>query len=351
MSSPLRRYLPASFKDPVGLAGRLLRSKDPAAYFAMLATGLAVLATPLDWLLAGAERRAYARAHSAERPIILVAGAPRSGTTMLSQALLHNLPISFFNNLTMLFPRSPVVANRLFGRFLGAPERSYTSFYGRTRGFAAPNDGLHIWDRWMGHDRYVVPTRFDDATVRDMRGFFGAWEQMSGRPLLNKNNALATCAPLIAKTLPTAHLIVIRREAAFNVQSIIGAREQIQGSRQIGYGVEDPARQRAGGQGWLEDVCAQVLYHERRIEEQRREIPPERYWVVAYEEICREPHLIVERVGREILGVRVDVDALRKSLPPFRDTNRVKLPAAEFAAIEATLARLSGAQQAGAARA
>jgi hypothetical protein len=347
VSSILRRYLPSSFKDPIGLAGRLLRSKEPAAYFAMAATALSVATTPLDVILGFAERRVYDRAAEPRRPIVLVTGAPRSGTTVLAQSLIHNLPVSFINNLTMLFPRAPIVANRLFGRLLAAPEVRYRSFYGRTSGFASPNDGLHLWDRWLGRDRYTVPTSLSTGTTRAMRTFFGAWEEAFGQPLVNKNNALATCATLVARALPTAHILHIRREPVFNVQSIIGAREKIQGSREIGYGVEDPLWP-VGREGYVTDVCAQVLYHERKIEEQRREIPSERYWVVSYEEFCREPHRIVERVAREILGVRVDADALRARLPPLKNTNR---PSAQRDEIEQTLARLSSGRLQGAASA
>lgn len=348
MPSILRRYLPSSFKDPVGLAGRLLRSKEPAAYFAMAATALSVVTTPLDLVLGLPERRLYARAAEPRRPIILVTGSPRSGTTVLAQTLIHNLPVSFINNLTMLFPRAPIVANRVFGPFLPAPEVVYRSFYGRTNGLASPNDGLQIWDRWLGRERYAVPTSLSAGTVRAMRAFFGAWEEAFNKPLVNKNNALATCAPLVARALPTAYILHIQREPVFNVQSIIGAREQIQGSRHIGYGVEDPAWP-AGRDGYIADVCAQVLYHERKMEQQRREIPPERYWIVSYEEFCREPHRIVERVAHEILDVPVDSDALRARLPPLKHTNR---PAAEFGEIEQTLARLStGMRLAGAASA
>jgi hypothetical protein len=181
-----------------------------------------------------------------------------------------------------------------------------------------------------------------------MRSFFSAWEAAFGKSLVNKNNALATCATLVSRALPTAHILHIRREPAFNVRSIIGAREQIQGTREIGYGVEDPAWP-VGRNGYLADVCAQVLYHERKMEEQRRELPADRYWIVSYEEFCREPHRIVERVAREILHVTVDPDALRARLPPLEHTNR---PTAQIGEIERMLVRLSaGARLAGAASA
>jgi hypothetical protein len=337
----MSRLLPATFRDPIGLTGRLLRSKDAAAYFAMLLVGVSPLVSPLDLLLSVAERRLYEQAAMPRRPIVFVAGAPRSGTTVLSQAILHNLRVTYFNNLTMIFPRAPIVANRLFGRLLRPARVRYSSFYGRTTGLASPNDGLHLWDRWWGPSRYVTPKRLDPSTADAMGRFFGAYETAFGRPVVNKNNALATCASVVARALPTAHFVCIRREHAFNVQSIIGARENIQGSKRIGYGVEDPARGPAAT--YIEEICAQVLFHDRRMQEQERELGPERFWVVRYEDFCREPHRIVERVAKDILDVPVDGAALRAKLPPFSATNRVVLPRAEFEEIESTLARLTPA--------
>jgi hypothetical protein len=334
-----RRLVPANFRDPLGLARRILGSRDRAAYFAIASTALAAVATPLDLLLAATLEKSYLRDEAPKRPVILVTGAPRSGTTVLSQALIHHLPVTYFNNLTAVFPRAPITANRLFGRLLPKPAGTLHSFYGRTSGFASENDGLHLWDRWLGPDRYAVPERLDERAAADMRRFFAAYERAFGRPVLNKNNALATGAVVIAEALPTARFIFIRRDPIFAVQSILGARETIQGTREAPYGVTDPTR-RATPASPIEDVCAQVLYHERRMEEQRRTLGHERFWVVDYERFCVEPHAIVARVGREILGVEVDEKALRAALPPLRNTNRSKLSGAELDEIECTLTRL-----------
>jgi hypothetical protein len=233
------------------------------------------------------------------------------------------------------------VANRLFGRFLRRPAAAYHSFYGRTLGLAGANDGLHLWDRWWGPSRYVVPERFDAGTADDLVRFFGAYEAAFGKPILNKSNGLATCASLIARTLETSHFIFVQRDPAFNVQSILTARERIQGSINVGYGVQDP--QRAASGNAIEDACAQVRYHDRRSDEQRREIGDRRFWVVRYEDFCREPYRLVERIADEILGVRLDRQTLRASLPALRSTNRVTIAPAEFAHIQDTLRRLGGA--------
>jgi sulfotransferase family protein len=338
----LQRMIAGTFKDPIGLTMRLVRSHDPDAYFAMAATFLSTLTAPLDRLLETQERRIYASAAPPQRPIIFVTGAPRSGTTLLSQVLVHHLPVTYFNNLSALFPRAPIMANRLLGRFLRPPTPTYRSYYGWMRGFGASGNCLHLWDRWMGHNRYLVPERFDAATADALMRFFGAYEAAAGKPILNKSNQLATCATLLAGTLPTSRFIFVCRDRAFAVQSILGAREKIQGSTHAQYGVQDPAyRHQEPQPDPIEAVCAQVLYHERMMHQQQRELGTKRVWIIPYEEFCREPHRIVLRVADEILGIPLSAHTLRLSLRPFHDTNRITRPRAEFEKILETLDRLS----------
>jgi hypothetical protein len=339
-SGPARRFVPPNLQDPFGLAWRILRSQDRAAWFSAGTAALSAVTIPLDLALEPFERRLYRQAQVPTRPIVLVTGPPRSGTTIVAQMLCHHLPVIYFNNLTALFPRSPIMANRVFGRRLRPPRTIDRSYYGRTAGLAGSNDGLHLWDRWMGHDRYVVPTRLAPEAADAMVRFFGAYEHAFGRPMVIKNNALATGAALIARTLPTVHVLFVRRQAALNVQSVLRAREVLQGTRDRPYGVGDPQRRAGGPGGPIEDVCAQVLYHEREGAQQRAAIGARRAWVVDYEDVCRAPDALVARVATDILDLRVDRAALRQALPPLPVSERVTNPA-EFAEIEATLAYLS----------
>ncbi len=57
----MHRFVPAEFHDPVGLTKRLIRSRDPAAFFAMKLAAAGPFCAPIDFLLESFERRAYQR--------------------------------------------------------------------------------------------------------------------------------------------------------------------------------------------------------------------------------------------------------------------------------------------------
>ena len=79
-----------------------------------------IAAAPADFALSPFERRLTQSVTVPRHPLILVCGAPRSGTTVVYQTLVNHLPVAYFSNLTALFPRSPLAAQRLSTARAGA---------------------------------------------------------------------------------------------------------------------------------------------------------------------------------------------------------------------------------------
>ncbi len=308
-------FVPADFHDPIGLARRLLKNPDPAARFAIRAAAAAPLAIPMDVLLTPFERRMYREAGAPTRPIVLVCGSARSGTSLAAQLLIRNLLVAFFDNLASVFPRSPLTARRLLGQRLHRSLIAYRSYYGRTSGWSAPNDALNLWDRWLGRDRSRVPERLDDKTSAEMSAFFGAFERETGLPVVAKNNALNASAHLVSGALPTARFICLQRSRNSLALSLYRARIDMHGAATVPYGLTsgDVRRPDDG----MEDICRQVLYHERLAREQQARIGAERFMIVRYEDICREPRSFVETVGRVFLEYdrRISRRPTRRSSP------------------------------------
>jgi hypothetical protein len=335
----LLRFIPSHFHDPVGLARRLLRTGDPAAVFAMQTALLGLAAAPLDILLQIAEQRRYRNAPDPRRPLLFICGAPRTGTTLVEQVLIQHLPVAFLNNLTAVFPRSPLTANWIFRPAARVREDTFHSYYGRTVGFAGPNDGLHLWDRWLGSDRTRVRTSLTTTEQRNMRRFFGAMEQLFAKPIVVKNNNLNACAALVAEVFHDASFICMTRDPRFLAQSQLQARLDIHGSSDIPYGLTVELESSGSSPAVIEDVCRQVLYHQQLAREQQKRIGTERFWIVEYEAFCRDPSGLVEAVANKVLGQSCPSDA--RDLPPFKVSNTVRIDHERFREIEVTLARLT----------
>lgn len=335
----------SNFQDPFGLVLRMLRSKDRAAWFALQMAALGFLVHPLDRAWEASERKLLEDAAPSSLPILLIVGAPRSGTTLLYQMLAHFLPLSYFNNFSALFSRAPITASVKLSHFNKEQRADYHSYYGNTTGWTAPNDGFHMWNRWLENDRYSVPENLSPAVQQDMQRFFNAWFASFPKPFLNKNNRNTACIPLLATALPNAYFIEVRREPAFVVQSLLQARKHIQGSKTIGWGLASTSAHGTTMRDYVTEVCAQVFHIDQMLQQARSRVAPDHFISVSYEDFCRAPADAVKHIANACLGTSVDKNRLERELQerelqPIETTNQVRLTSEEFDLIQRGLQEL-----------
>jgi hypothetical protein len=204
-------------------------------------------------------------------------------------------------------------------------------------GFSGPNDGLQLWDRWLGKDRTKVRSSLTPSEQEEMRRFFGAMEQLFAKPILVKNNNLNACAELIAEVFDNAFFICMVRDPLFLAQSQLRARLDIHGRADVPYGLAATADSGADPVDVIEDVCRQILYHEQLARDQQKRIGAERFWIIPYEEFCHNPSQLVEKVAVRVLG---QPHRPSMPLPPFTTSNAVRIAPERFHQIATTLAQL-----------
>ncbi|MGI9429522.1 MAG: sulfotransferase family protein [Bythopirellula sp.] len=339
----------SNFSDPLGLLLRMLRSGNRAAFSALFRAMLSVGISPLDWLWQRKEQQRLASASEAgpAHPLVLIVGPPRSGSTLLFQALARYADVSYLTNLTSMFRRSPITSASWFHDF--APRRkqsmskSLQNYYGQTPGLAAPNDGFDVWNRWLGDDRYQTPASLEPKLIAEMQQFFAAWTGEFDKPFLNKNNRNSICLGLLADTLPQATFVVIRREPVFLAQSLIEARLNVQGDKAQPWGLASRRTHAENNHatGYVDDVCDQLLEIERRLQSQLSRIPGDRYLELSYEGFCANPRATLQQIGRHVPALQLQEELMAAELSSFAASSTLRLSKEEIQQIEK---RFSSAQ-------
>lgn len=327
-----------NFRDPLGLIVRMLRSSDRAAHAALYREFLRTISTPLDWSLQWTERKRLREPLSLDYPLILLVGGPRSGSTLAYQAICQHLDVAYFDNLSSLFPRSPLTASHKFSRWMGSKATDYKSYFGNTRHLQDPNDGFHIWNRWLGEDRYRVTEKLDPRTQKQMQRFFSAWTQVSKKPIANKNNRNLVCIGELSRALPNTYFVVVRRDPRLVAQSLIRARKIVQGDTRIGWGLLSSDSEGTEPLAYVDDVCKQIRSIEEELARQTAIISNERLIHWSHEKFCADPRAALENLTRLIPQTRLKDRKATLKLSPFPANTQLTLEKPVIERIEALLA-------------
>jgi hypothetical protein len=301
-----------SFRDPVGLVRRMLGAPEPAARASLARAALEIAAKPLDRALQRREERLLAAAPPSDAPMLLIVGPPRSGTTLVYQTVVRRLPVSFATNLSALFPRAPIAAQALFSRSRHTTGTDLRSYFGQTRALFDANDAFHLWDRWLGTERYRAPDVIAPDAVRAMRRFFDAWSWRFPAPFVNKNNRNTDCLRQLAEALPEARFVVVRRDPLETLQSLLIARQVVQGDVARAWGLRSHDARHAGTRAAVEAVCEQLVEIERRLRADCAVIAPGRLLEVSYAQFCTAPDDVVSACA-----ALIGVEPLAGTTPPI----------------------------------
>ena len=310
----------ANFTNPIGLAIRLLISGNSIAYQTLAREIARPLLSPVDRLMQSKESKLLLEAKEISLPILFIVGSPRSGSTLLYLALSQALNVSWFTNVTQLFPRSPITAAKWFSSKTNN-QFQLRNYFGNTPGLSLPNDGFSIWNRWYGNDRYAPTVSADSAD--SMYQFMATWLNSFKKPLLNKNNRNSLCVRQLSEVFPTAHFIVITRNHADVARSLVRSREFVQGSKHKPWGLLSHSNHKDDELGYIEDICDQLSQIRDQMSAGLVAVDPLKVTRVRYEDFCGEPLKSVNSVASRT-GVSICNEGIQ-ALSSIRKPNTMLL--------------------------
>lgn len=251
---------------------------------------------------------------------IFIIGAPRTGSTILYQALSNALDTLYIDNLTSRFYFNLFLGFWLSERrYNGRPHGNFEARHGNTTVFGghAPSECGSFWYQWLPKENHFVdhgevkPRHV--AQIRFAICFPSRWFM---RPILFKNLNAGQRLRLIHEAFPDAKIIFIRRDVEDTVASIMKARKDIGVPADRVWSVR-PRNYRQLERLPEEEMCRQqVQWLERQIEEDLALFAPEQVCELHFDELSAQ---LIERLRRWI-GVDYREGY---SLPQFR-TDRAR---------------------------
>jgi hypothetical protein len=231
-------------------------------------------------------------------PPIFIIGAPRTGSTILYQALTNYFDVLYIDNLVCRWRR-----NLLFGfllsraRFGDTPHDNFESEFGDTSAFSdhAPSECGGFWYRWLPRDRHFIDDHeCDERVVRAIRMEVVRVSRRFARPLMFKNLNAGQRLRLIHRCFPDARLIHIQRDLDATVGSIVSARSRVGVNVSEWWSIRPKNYEAFLGLGERDMVSAQVRSINNAIEGDMARFPEAQRRTVRYDELSAP---LIEQLG------------------------------------------------------
>ncbi len=271
-----------------------------------------------------------------QHPLVFVLGLPRSGTTIVSQAIISRFGIGYVSNLTAAFWKAPVCGVRLARKLLTGEYLScYQSDYGRTKGASEPHEFGYFWSTHLGYTELAHGKVTETAPV-DWAGVSSVLNSMAeaqGAPFLFKNLLCNWHASDLAASLSRSCFIVVKRNATDNALSLLNMRENMLGDRDKWASAKPAAYEWLKYEDCWTQVAGQVRYLQQELDAQIAVIAPSRVLEVDLEKFCASPSGYLERVADLVQGVGGAITGNGNPVPVFRyrdlrdglDADRVRI--------------------------
>lgn len=299
----------------------------------------------LNAALAPVEEALY-REVGEPHPTLHVLGAPRSGTTLVTQLLATHLEVAPITNLAAAFWAAPVHGMRLSHKLLGRQTTStLKSTYGRTDGIGEPHEFGYFWSRLLGYRELAEPAdpSADPVDWERVRLVLSNLADAARAPVLFKAFMSGFYTAELQRVLPRTAFVLITREPVANALSILQMRREYSGGEEHWTGVRPLASRAVADAPPPVQAAAQVVHTVQAYRNAFARVGGRGCLEVSYEALCADPGAFVDDVATLLGTLGADVARTDHPLPPLTPS-RTPRPGPDRDAIVAALSQLDDGQ-------
>ncbi|WP_268743740.1 sulfotransferase [Methylophaga lonarensis] len=250
-----------------------------------------------------------------EYPVIGIVGCPRSGTTFMTQLLAATGAVSYPSNLLSRFAYAPYLG-ALIQQLLMNPEydlgnefsdlrsrSEFSSNVGKTSGALGINEFFHFWRRFFPiHDPgHLTEAELGQVRIDNIRQELASIQSVYRKPFISKIMMLQYNLAYFAEKMPELKIIHVKRDPLYLMQSMSEARVKYYGSDNIWWSVKPKEYSFLKDASPATQVAGQVLFTERAIQNQIKDLPEDRWFEVSYETVCKQPREFIVNLADRFL--------------------------------------------------
>lgn len=234
-------------------------------------------------------------------PLIFIFGAPRSGTTLISQVLASGIDCGYINNVMSRFWLAPLHGIRLSRSIYGdLSEISFQSQYARTGGPLDIHEFGYFWRDLLNKETLDDVTfsaeRENDIDWRRVQKVLANIVHEFDKPVIFKNIFGAYHLSRFRREMQKVIYVYIERDPLDTAVSILDARRKYYSDLNNWWSYAPLEVANLKEKDYWEQIAGQVVYLQRFYRRQVQEVCPDVSLLVKYDELCNNPRSVLQRV-------------------------------------------------------
>lgn len=240
-------------------------------------------------------------------PLIYIVGAPRSGTTILSQVLSYSLDVGYINNLIARFWNKPSIGIALSNKFLeqnGRDSISFSSRHGTTSTIGDPHEFGNFWTKIFKLNDCETHHLTDEQlnNLNDIENKYLLENELLGcfgKPVLFKNIICGFHAEYLTKLHSKSLFIFIERDNIDTISSILKVRKERLDNEKMWWSLKPKSFKEVLSDYPVLEVSKQVVLSKREFIEELTK-PTVNMYYLRYEEFIKNPNFFIEDITKKI---------------------------------------------------
>ena len=233
--------------------------------------------------------------------LIFIIGPPRSGTTLTYQLLTEFFDVGYITNAHAKWYGGISYYQRIYGVGQGHVPSDYFSVHGRTNGSVGPSECGEYWYQFFPRTRHYVRLQdMNESSIRWIRNSMSRICDAFRKPVVFKNVVNSGRLNVLRKIFPDAVFVEVCRDFPANAASILRTRHELKCPESEWWSIRPRGYEAYNSAPEDEKVFQQIKLTREMIADDLKEVEPEKWIRVEYEELCRNPQKVISELETQI---------------------------------------------------